>query len=259
MPQQVWRCRVTFLDSGTLQDATSFGFCAEATGSDTNLNPDDVQDAVGTFLNTASGGSTDPIAGYLANNISRVTDGVNIAFTDITAHLDGSDAGPATQNRQITLAAPREATNTSDRLAICVGYRTDYGSAAEHGPSTSLPSDDDAIDQGAPPTHLGSPRPRARMRGRMYLGPFIFDCMDSTNGEPIAALLTTVKNASSVFFAIHNEALSNQWSVVVNSRRDASVHTTSNGFYYVNEGWATQRRRGDTTELRRHNWVAVGS
>jgi hypothetical protein len=81
--------------------------------------------------------------------------------------------------------------------------------------------------------------------------------MDSSNGEPIPALLTIVRGAAALFFGTHNSGLAEQWAPVVLSARDHAVYSTAGGWYYVNEGWATQRRRGDTTEVRRHNWLAA--
>lgn len=143
-----------------------------------------------------------------------------------------------------------------------LGYRADYGTAIEHGPITNLPSDDDAIDQGAPPTHLGRSRPRARLRGRFYLGPLEWIALASSSAGPgnIAGALHSLfkSDLAGAFNALAQTffpGAPDQFNLVQWSRRSAAVNAVR--WYYVNEFAATVRRRTDVTQARVHNWVGV--
>jgi hypothetical protein len=66
-------------------------------------------------------------------------------------------------------------------------------------------------------------------------------------------MLTDIAEAVNGLIDTHNTISANQFNVVVWSRRDADVEPAT--FYYVNEDFAYQRRRQDTTQARVHAWV----
>lgn len=259
MTQQVVRARVSIPNSGSLEDQTSFDVYLEATGSNTNLDfgtSETPFDAIATFLNVVGTGGANPLSTYMSNDLSRTANAVKIDWTDITAHLDGSPAGTPFRTDTFTLGAAGGATNPLPaQLAVCVGYRRAYGTDLEHGTSASLPSTESAVDQGAPATHMGVTRPRARDRGRFYLGPFNTQGLSSVNGLPYAFLLSDIGKTSDRLFKTHNIGAANQFNVVQWSRRGASIGNVA--FYYVDEAFCTQRRRADTTANRVHSWNAV--
>jgi hypothetical protein len=181
---------------------------------------------------------------------------MQINYTDVTAHLDGSNAGPPFRTDLATLTTASSASDSPGQVCACVAYRADYGTAIEKGPMEDLPTPDDAQDYGAPPTHPGRTRPRARYRSRFFLGPLC-------TGLPIATLggglNTTFKNdlgiAMTTLLQTWNSGTANQFNCVVWSKADAMVRSAK--YYFVNENCASQRRRADPTETRVHAWTHV--
>lgn len=262
MTQQVVHARITLPQVNTLEDQASIGLTIEATGSNTTLDlPGIIDPALIGYINGPVTGMTNPLAYYLSPDISRATNAVQITYTDVTAHLDGSPAGSPVHVSSFTLGAAASAAGLPTQVAACVGYRAPYGSDVERGTTATLPSTDAAIDQGAPSTHSGVTRPRARDRGRIYLGPLNKVCshnLQVASGSVNlldSAFVTDLTAWCHAVFLTHLSGDPNQWNVVNWSRRAARVQSV--GFFYVDEGFSIIRRRGDTTEARAHNWVAV--
>lgn len=258
MTQQVIKAQVRFFTSATHTDSSSFDLYFEATGSDSNItmtNPghDDPPGVIDKFLNHTY--SVSPLSESLSGDISRVT-GYQVDYTDITAHLDGSPAGaPFRSDTGLTLAANTVGIALPPACAAVVGYRRSYGSDIEKGSPTSLPSSEAAIDQGAPATHIGSPRPRARDRGRFYFGPLASDALATNDGLLAPSFVARLQPAVVDLFTEHNPGRFDQFSVVQWSRRNASVAPV--GFYFIGEAMGYIRRRADENALRVHTWVSV--
>ena len=262
MPQQVCRFRVVLPTSAGGEDNASLDFIAEATGSNMGLTFADQYTEIESFFNSVTAGATHAVGAYLASEISRGANACTIKTYDVTSHLDGSPAGSPVDSVAFTLVAALGSSSLPPQAAVAVGMRADYGSAIEHGPSGTIPSDDDAIDQGAPPTHIGVTKPRARLRSRFFLGPLVRDASQSiatAGGAAAPEVSTTLTTDVGVtlhnFLTTHSSGLPDQWNFVVWSRRSQSVEAIR--WFYINENFGTVRRRIDTTEVRVHNWVAV--
>lgn len=257
MTQQVVRARVSFLDADTLQDNPSMDFYFEATGSDADLSFTTAtapQTAVAAFFNSLSTGQSNALCLYMSDQVSRAANAASIAWTDITGSLDGSPAGAAFRTDTFTLGAGETGQPLPAQIACCVGYRAAYGTALEHAAAaSSLPSDDAAIDEGAPTTHSGVARPRARLRGRFYLGPLDVGTLSSTGDFSSAFLTDVLAAANGLLATTFNPGSANQFYAVQWSRRNAAISEIS--MLYVDEGPATQRRRQDTTVNRVHVWT----
>lgn len=258
MAQQVCRAKVVLpsLVNGT--DNVSIDFIVEATGSDTSLDfatAQTPQNAIENFFLSTLG--THPIGAYISQDIDRTANACSIQWTDITAHLDGSPAGAAFRTDTFTLPAVVGGSPLPPQIAAVVAYRRDYGTDLEHGANASLPTDEAAIDEGAPATHTGATRPRARDRGRFYLGPLCTICLDPAGGGALVA--TPFKNDLTIglqtLYGTYNGGAANQFAFVQWSRRAASVGNVSR--FYINESFGVIRRRGDTTQSRVHNWQVV--
>lgn len=256
MTQQVVHARVSIPSLSSLGDTYDYGFTFEATGSDTDLTMANLDEFIEYLFNNPVGptGSTmtQSLAAWMSVNASRATNAVEIQYTDITAHLDGSAAGPAFQITNFTLAAEGGASGIPDHDSVCVGYRAPYGTDIERGVSAAIKSSESAVDQGAPATHTGITKPRARDRGRIYLGPW--DTAANAAGVPAPTLLSDLGIWANELIGTKNPGAPNQFNFVQWSRAAARVQSCS--FYYVDEGFATQRRRGDTTLNRVHTWVS---
>src|SRR4029450_2067794 len=130
--------------------------------------------AVRDFYNTIPSGNNG-IAGWINSSISRVTDAVRCRFFNLDGHLDGSPHGSPISGRAFTLGAVGAGGGGGGgRVAAGVGaprevawalpIRAAYGTAPEFGP------DDPITGEGT--------RPRARLRGRVYIGPLINSTWD---------------------------------------------------------------------------------
>jgi hypothetical protein len=257
LTQQVAHARVILPSTDANTDNCSIDFYAEATGSDTTLDFTDSvtpQTVVEQFFNTASG--THAVAYYINSIISRATNACQIDWTDITAHLDGSPAGTPFRTDTFTLGTSAGTQGLPATVAACVALRRAYGSDLERGSSASLPTDEAAQDEGAPATHTGVTRPRARDRGRIYIGPLNISALNSSvPGTWDPTFTTSISDTVYNTYATQNGGQHNQFNFVLWSRRNASVGDCS--YYYLNEGCATVRRRGDTTQARVHAWNLI--
>lgn len=258
MAQQVLKCRVSFQTLATLLDGPSFDLVWEATGANVNIDftaavtPTTV---LNTFLNQLSGAQVQQVAQYLSGQLSRAANTVTVAYTDVTAHLDGSPAGPAFRTDFLTLNGAATTQSLPYEVAMTVGYRRDYGTDLEKGPAVQLPTSDKSQDEGAPATHLGTPRPRARDRGRIFVGPLCTGALGPTNGTPLAQAISDFGIAFDVLAQTKNNGLATQFNLVQWSRRNASVNPVR--WYFVDENFTAQRRRSDPTANRVHSWNAV--
>jgi hypothetical protein len=261
MTQQVAHAKIKFPDGATFEDLVTMTMTWEATGANTSLGLSSVNTAIHNFFNSLASGQTHPIAYYIGPNVSRAANAITTEWTDVTAHLDGSPAGSPYSTDTWTLGAGGPQAGLPPQLAACVGIRGAYGTDIEHGPVVTLPTDDRAIDEGAGATHLGASRPRARDRGRFYVGPLTIQTLDTVAGGSAgvgafaALFLTDMAAALHPFLGVIDSGMADQSQMVQWSRRNASVHLVE--FFFVDEGVATQRRRQDTTLNRVHTWVAV--
>jgi hypothetical protein len=171
-----------------------------------------------------------------------------VELYDLTSHLDGSNLGSPVATAAPTWArlGSRSTAAAGGQLAACIVFHADYD-VPEVGASGSIPSTDEAQDQGAPATHTGVTRPRARERGRIYIGPLNQgDTTTDTNGNPLltAGVAGTLQAASVALMA---QPVS--WSVW--SRRDSQLRHVTHG--WVDLGIKTQRGR-EFRPNTRNNW-----
>jgi hypothetical protein len=153
---------------------------------------------------------------------------------DISGHLDGSPHGSPTSTTMFAVPASAGAISLPRQVCIVVPYHADFGVTLEHGASATRPTTESAIDQGAPPTHPALTRPRANLRGRLFLGPWNTLAQDSVNGLGFSAELITA-----IQLAVHELIARGFWAIW--SRASASVHPVLAAA--VDLAWQTQRRR----------------
>ena len=256
MTQQVVHVRVSLPDTATQEDTSSQSYTVEATGSDPNVDFGQLDIFFADIYNNVLGAMSTYLARYLSNNLDRSAGAVKVVYTDITGHLDGSAAGPPVHTSAFTLAAPATANALPAEVAMVVTYRAGYGTDLERGPvSSSLPSSESAIDQGAPTTHSGVTRPRARDRGRIYHGPFNLNTINAA-GAPTPTFKADLGFWANDVFGVQLFGAHNQFQCQVWSRRKASVAQPL--WWAVDDSWSSQRRRGDTAAARVHTYNPVG-
>lgn len=255
----VIHARVTLTDGLTFLDSSSNSFTFK---SSTDVDPvtlaSSLEPLVEAFYNTNAAGATNHLTSYISNDVSRLTGATSTTWYDVSASL-GGPLGPPIETDLWTLAGGGGTGRLPPGVAITLGYRAAYGGDAEKGASASLPSTDQAIDQGAPATHTGITRPRARDRGRIFFGPLnplaVIVGNDSVNGGTVSTAARTDIGAAFKALCAAAPLATPGATVVVWSRRAAAVKDVA--YFYVDEGSTYQRRREDDTVNRVHSWAVV--
>jgi hypothetical protein len=177
--------------------------------------------AVQDFYNVAHHGGN-ILAHFISLMVTRLVP-VTVKHYDITAHLDGSPHGAPVATTSFTLGSN---TSTGDALpeevACVLSFHAPYGTDQEES---------------------GVIRPRARDRGRIYIGPFDTAALNSTvNTTPSSILMTSILDGGRSLLDLVG-ANWRQWS-----RAAARVQTVSD--VWVDNAWDTQRRRGPRATAR---------
>src|SRR4029450_7632341 len=190
--------------------------------------------AVRDFYNTIPSGNN-AIAGWINSSISRVTDAVRCRFFNLDGHLDGSPHGSPISVRTFTLGAMVAGGVGAPREVACaLTIRAAYGTAPEFGP------DDPITGEGT--------RPRARLRGRVYIGPLINSTWD-LEATSTRVKFTNVCCTSLVAGGVLLRDAGMGWSVWSRARADLEPVAT----ILVDDGIDTQRRRGEDALLHFSN------
>src|SRR5215475_12177341 len=141
-------------------DGTSTSFVYEGTPPSLSVSDATALCAfAATFYTNVPSGLTNPLGKLMSPSLDW-THGANCSAYDITSHLNGSPHGPPVASSIVSVASAAPTATTHyipEGVAIAVSYRGDYGSATEF--------------QRDPVTHKIIGRPRARHRGRIYVGP----------------------------------------------------------------------------------------
>lgn len=218
--------------SGLLEDqvVNTFAFLtptatyveAEALAASNSLN---------NFYSATHAPATKPISDWLSETLVRAAYGVVHRVYDLTGHLDGSPHGSPKNEYAYSLPVGTLGTSLPSQVALCLSFHADYTGDPEFGPGT---------------------RPRARDRGRVYLGPFHNQCLaeGSVTQRPIpAAGLVDSIHFSALF--LMNEP-GHAWAVW--SRRNAALEPVVGG--WIDDSWDIQRRRKEDA-VTRTTWGAV--
>ena len=205
-----------------------------------------------SFYNDPNITNNRKVAEFISQTISRVALAcrIDVYPLDTPGKLAGtSPLGSPVASAPWTLGPGNGTAALPSEIAIVTSFHADLLNVLEHGPvSANLPSSEAAIDQGAPAVHSGVTRPRARRRGRIYIGPLQGAALTTditTEGRPVAALITALKESSARLQA----SVISDWGVW--SRRDAAVRSVVGGF--IDNALDTKRRRGQAA-LTRSVW-----
>src|ERR1043165_1144516 len=132
------------------------------------------------FYNYATPTTGDSVAGFLSADVSRVSLPV-IDFYDITPRPDftGSPVGRWTFT---SLDAALDNSRAPAEVACCLSFHGDLSGISE-------------IEAGGAPGPADDVHPRARRRGRVFIGPLNMDALNASTGNPTADLITTLAEA----------------------------------------------------------------
>lgn len=174
-----------------------------------------IETALKDFYNTVTS-TTHAVNEYLALDLSTAANANTFEHYNLDGHLDGSPHGSPIATGTWTLTATG-AFNLPPELAICLTFHSAYGSDVEFG--------------------AGGSRPRARDRGRVYIGPLSTGAF-STSSPPVVATnpLATIPAAAARLRDDANTVWA-QWS-----RAASEVNPVAAG--WVDNAPDVQRRRG---------------
>jgi hypothetical protein len=217
--------------SGIARDAVvnTFNFALDAyadmTAVDTALGPDVVD--FYTHTNTSY-----KVGEYLGYSRDRTADVCLVKWYDLDGHLDGSPHGSPAITRTFSLPAPNSAIGGIMPTEVCavLSVHSAYGSDPEFS---------------------GATRPRARDRGRVYVGPLVPAAMGLVTTILDTELTTSFRTdltvaAARLITASTGHAVDAEWAVW--SRTRAALTAITGG--WVDNAPDTQRRRGSRPTVR---------
>lgn len=222
VPREMDNCHVTVTFpaiTGLARDNVVNSFTFSQAGGILPGDMDDIFTALNQFYEAVDALVLNPVISYIGPAVSRSAP-VVVRFYDIDGHLNGSPAGsPVRINASDwSPGASASATGLPSEVAVCLTAYADFGSDVEFGPGT---------------------RPRARDRGRVYIGPLNTTAQTTAIGRtrPDPALLTNLAEAGA---RLARAPMGPDW--VVWSRRAAAVKNVTS--VSVDDAFDTQRRRG---------------
>jgi hypothetical protein len=237
------------------------GIPADAFENTFAANPGTANDAallamIADFYNHAN--FTHPICDYLGGAVSRAANAATLRIYDIAAHLDGSPHGSPRSTQQFTInaaaAEPATVENLPTQIACAISMHADLSALAEIGPTVAtLPTPDRAVDFGAPATHSGKTKPRARARGRVFLGPLTTLCAETDAGDGRVNVTAAAQaDFAGAIVRLADALLAVTGYLAVWSRRDAMLRQVTGG--WVDDRFDTVRRRNEAAESR-NTWT----
>jgi hypothetical protein len=185
--------------------------------------------------NWINAGGVASLANYVAPTRSRVANACRVDVYDLTGHLAGDPHGSPTLSQPFTLGASAATLTNAPQIALVIAFHAAFGTVLEHGPTVSRPTDAAARHEGAPATHPAKTRPRASLRGRVYLGPLNLSAIGGSVGGPVAGLVTAAKAACAALLSAEPG-----WSVW--SRVNSAMNPITNGWIDTDFGVIRTRR-----------------
>lgn len=195
-----------------------------------------------TQFYTNSGATSHSVAEYISPVMSRAL-GAAIVKCYTGPDINGVTGSPVL-NLPFTLnAADSPFPQLPREVALAMSFHGDLSPVPEEGAVAAIPSSESAIDQGAPATHSGHTRPRARRRGRIFLGPLATSALRVTSGtaeqRPHQTVIDTLATAAGQLHTGTMVTAGEVW--IVGSRRDNIGYPVTGG--WVDDEFDTQRRR----------------
>lgn len=180
----------------------------------------EIHSALAEFYNTTPVGGTNPVAGYIGETATR-------SASTMTTYAIPSTPGPLGPPVDIStffLAAHVASTmDLPSEVACALSFHGDYAGLAEFGSGS---------------------RPRARVRGRIYLGPLVNVTTTSVQVDAVTGRVKpslTMRNDITAAAARLRDRAASQWAVW--SRKNNALYPVVNG--WVDDAFDIQRRRGE--------------
>lgn len=186
----------------------------------------EIHAAVQEFYNVAPTGGTFAVGAYLGDQLTRAADAVEMKTYAIPAL--GGPLGAPVDVANFTLTSPAGTSSLPSEIAACLSFHGDYAGAVEFA---------------------GSTRPRARLRGRIYLGPLgnntNVSARDATTKRE--NILSAFRVDATLAAARLRDRTASQWGIW--SRTTIGLVTPVTGGW-MDDAFDVQRRRGEKALLR---------
>lgn len=211
-------------DSNLPADAVQNTFTFGTPGGATSTEIADIKTALTAFYNTATT-SGPTLASFLSQSINQNTDACQMEFYNLDGHQDGTPHGSPISTTTWTITTTGTASLPSE-IAAALTFHSNYGSDVEFAGDGS--------------------RPRARDRGRVYIGPLSTTAVgtDGTTHEVylVSGFITALCQTAA---RLRDDAATvwSQWS-----RAAAEVNPVTAG--WVDDAPDIQRRRGTKARAR---------
>lgn len=218
-------CTVKFFDTnGVAADAVQNSFVFNQAGAAGAGHDAVIATAVKDFYNGAN--TNLPLAAYMADSLDRGAAKSHLAIYDIAGHLDGSPHGSPVyeENWQLGAITGGGHSELPHEVAACLSMHADVNGVLEE---------------------VGVTRPRARRRGRVYIGPLNSIALDNAAGGDMRIafnLRTDLIAAGSDLIADVSGDATNPSYLAVWSRADAVSRPVTG--IWVDNAVDIQRRRG---------------
>lgn len=179
------------------------------------------------------------VAAYMSNDLIRTANSQTIDFYDAINFPDPLGSPIASRTVGIE-GAGLAATDLPGELAVCTSF---------HGDLTNVPE----VVPGLPAGPAGDTKPRARRRGRLFIGPLNTAALKDEPGDArVADLLRTSLATCTKRMVDDLKAYGVDWCVA--SRAAGVLSPIKGGF--VDNAFDIQRRRG-TIASNRTTWLAA--
>lgn len=189
-----------------------------------NTELDNITTSITAFYNGTS--PNQPIYTYLSSSLSTAANANTIAYYLLDGHLDGSPHGSPIRTDHWSLGGHSSSEPFPDEVAVVLSYHRNYGTDVEFGTGT---------------------RPRARDRGRVYIGPLSTSAgtTNLTTGEVFVttAFITDLTDAAHQLTVFPSATPWVQWS-----RTKADTALVVGG--WVDNAFDSQRRRSNQATVR---------
>lgn len=189
-----------------------------------------METAVKGFYNKTYSGTA--VNNWLAAPLSRAAGKAQLRFYDITNNLTGTRHGSPYRTHLWQLGGVQSSSQLPSEVAIALSYRADYGSASEFGPGVGPKG--------------GPLRPRARRRGRLYVGPLTATCQAQDAVTFRSYVGTPVRNTITAAAKDLMDLPDIEWAVW--SRVDGNALKAVEA--WCDDAFDTQRRRGERPVAR---------
>lgn len=196
----------------------------------------DLQGMAIKFLDTVHTGATNPMGAYLASCLDLST---TVRAYRIDGHLDGSPHGSPYATAVQARVAEGGDSRGNAQCAVITWHSSAYDTTPNEGPSGDIPTPESAVDMGAPATHTGVTKLKARQANRMYFGPLDGSTIGvdgNANPQFTDTFMTDAQKNMGGFL------LTDGFGVHVWSRRNAAVTAIGSG--WVDRGVKIRRNKG---------------